>query len=101
MLHLTTTAIRFWAWIIRDTNYLTGLPYWNLDFSIRKNVRVTEQVALEFQSVFVDILNHNQWLDPGQPWGLFSPGTFGNLAGSAQENRGANRAIQLGARVRF
>jgi hypothetical protein len=85
----------------RDTNYLTGLPYWNLDFSIRKNVRVTEQVALEFQSVFVDILNHNQWLDPGQPWGLFSPGTFGNLGGSAQENKGGNRAIQLGARVRF
>ncbi|MGA7631760.1 MAG: hypothetical protein WCB11_13415, partial [Terriglobales bacterium] len=85
----------------RDTNYLTGLPYWNLDFSIRKNVRVTEQVALEFQSVFVDILNHNQWLDPPQPWGLFSPATFGNLGGSAQENRGANRAIQLGARVRF
>ena len=69
----------------RDTNYLTGLPYWNLDFSIRKNVRVTEQVALEFQSVFVDILNHNQWgRIPGQPWGLFSPGTFGNLAGSAR-----------------
>ncbi len=85
----------------RDTAYLTGLPYWNLDFSIRKNVRLTEQVALEFQSVFVDILNHNQWLDPGQPWGLFSPGTFGNLGGSAQENRGANRAIQLGARVSF
>jgi hypothetical protein len=85
----------------RDTAYLTGLPYWNLDFSIRKNVRVTEQVALEFQSVFVDILNHNQWLDPPQPWGLFSPATFGNLGGSAQENKGANRAIQLGARVRF
>ncbi len=85
----------------RDTNYLTGLPYWNLDFSIRKNIRITEQVALEFQSVFVDILNHNQWLDPPQPWGLFSPATFGNLGGSAQENKGANRAIQLGARVRF
>ena len=85
----------------RDTSFLTGLPYWNLDFSIRKNVRVAESVALEFQSVFVNVLNHNQWLDPSQPWGLFSPTTFGALLGSAQENVGGNRAIQLGARVRF
>jgi Carboxypeptidase regulatory-like domain len=85
----------------RDTDYLTGLPYWNLDYSMRKNVRVTEQVALEFQGNFINVFNHNQWLDPGQPWGLFSPSTFGNLAGSAQETPGGNRTIQLGARVRF
>ena len=54
----------------RDTSYLTGLPYWNLDFSIRKSVRVAESVSTEFQAVFVNVLNHNQWLDPGQPWGL-------------------------------
>ena len=56
----------------RDTSFLTGLPYWNLDFSIRKNVRVTESVALEFQGNFVNILNHDQWLDPSQP-GACSP----------------------------
>ena len=84
----------------RNTQYLTGLPYWNLDFSIRKNVRITERVAFEFQSIFTNILNHNQWLDP---WGmaLYSPSTFGNLLGSAQETTGGNRSIQLGARVRF
>ncbi|HEY1656756.1 MAG TPA: carboxypeptidase-like regulatory domain-containing protein [Candidatus Sulfotelmatobacter sp.] len=85
----------------KDTSFLTGLPYWNLDFSIRKNIRVAESVALEFQSVFVNVLNHNQWLDPSQPWGLFSTTTFGALLGSAQENVGGDRAIQLGARVRF
>ncbi len=85
----------------KDTSYLYGLPYWNVDFSVRKNVRVAESVALEFQGNFIDILNHNQWLDPIQPWGLFSPATFGNLAGSAQETPGGNRTIQLGARVRF
>lgn len=84
----------------RNTSFLRGLPYWNLDFSIRKNVRVTEQVALEFQGVFSNILNHNQFLDP---WGmgLFSPSSFGNLLGSAQEIPGGNRSIQVGARVRF
>ena len=85
----------------RDTNFVTGLPYWNLDFSIKKNVRIAENVAFEFQTVFVDVLNHNQWLDPNQPWGLFSPSTFGALLGSAQENLGGDRAIQFGARVRF
>ena len=85
----------------RDTTYLTGLPYWNLDFSMRKNIRITEQVALEFQGNFINVLNHNQWLDPIQAWGLFSPGTFGNLGGSAQETTGGNRTIQVGARVRF
>jgi hypothetical protein len=85
----------------RDTTYLTGLPYWNLDFSIRKSIRVAESVNLEFQSVFVNILNHNQWLDPGQPWGLPFGSSFGTLLGSAQENLGGNRAIQVAARVRF
>ncbi|MGH9647748.1 MAG: hypothetical protein ACRD4E_13135, partial [Bryobacteraceae bacterium] len=84
----------------KNTQYLTGLPYWNLDFSIRKNVRVTEQVSLEFASVFTNILNHDQMLDP---WGmgLSSPGSFGNLLGSAQETAGGNRSIQLGGRIRF
>jgi len=84
----------------RDTSYLVGLPYWNLDFSIRKSIKVRESVSMELQSVFVNVLNHNQWLDPGQPWGLAFSG-FGNLLGSAQENLGGNRAIQLAARVRF
>jgi Carboxypeptidase regulatory-like domain len=84
----------------KNTQFLNGLPYWNLDFSIRKNVRVTEGISLEFQSIFTNILNHNQWLDP---WGmgLFGASSFGVLPGSAQGNPGGNRTVQLGARVRF
>jgi hypothetical protein len=85
----------------RDTSYLTGLPYWNIDFSIRKNLKISEQVAMEFQANFANILNHNQWLDPVQSWGLYSPASFGNLGGSAQGVPGGNRTIQLAARVRF
>jgi hypothetical protein len=51
----------------RDTDYPYGLPYWNVDFSARKNIKVTERVALEFQGNFINIFNHNQWLDPAQP----------------------------------
>jgi hypothetical protein len=84
----------------RNTEFLRGLAYWNLDLSIRKNVRITERLSMELQGVFTNILNHNQFLDP---WGmgLFSPSSFGNLLGSAQEVPGGNRAIQVGARVRF
>ena len=80
---------------------LNGLPYWNLDFSVRKNIRVTEQVALEFQGIFTNVLNHNQMLDPAG-MSLASPGTFGNLS-SVNAFGVANqpRAIELGARVRF
>ena len=86
----------------RDTQFINGVSYWNLDFSVRKNVKVAESVALEFQAVFVDVLNHNQWLDPAAPFGLFGGANgFGALQGSAQENLGGNRAMQFGARVRF
>ena len=42
---------------------ISGLPYWNMDFSVKKNIRVAESVSLEFQGVFTNILNHNQWFD--------------------------------------
>jgi len=46
------------------------------------------------------VLNHNQWLDP-VGLGLFNTGGFGALPGSAQEQPGGNRQIELGARIRF
>jgi len=81
-----------------------GLAYWNLDFSIRKNIRVAENVSLELQGVFANILNHDQFLDPNGFFasGLYSGATFGELVGgSAQEEPGGNREIELGARIRF
>jgi Carboxypeptidase regulatory-like domain len=80
-----------------------GLPYWNMDFSVRKNIMLTEGISLELQGVFADVLNHNQWLDPvGQfGTGLFNPGGFGALPGSAQEQPGGDRQIEVGFRVRF
>jgi hypothetical protein len=86
---------------------IPGLPYWNVDFSIRKNIRIAESVSLELQGVFANIFNHNQFLDPNGLFatGLFSgsgPGGFGTLSGgSAQEEPGGDRQIELGARIRF
>jgi len=80
--------------------YLTGLPYWNMDASIKKSILVAEGISMEFQGVFANVLNHNQWLDP-VGLGLYNPGGFGSLGGSAQEQLGGNREVELGLRVRF
>jgi hypothetical protein len=77
-----------------------GLAYWNLDFSIRKNIRVAESFSLEFQGVFANVLNHNQMLDP-IGMGLYAPTLFGALLGSAQEQLGGDRQVELSVRVRF
>ncbi len=90
----------------RDGGYgiLNGLPYWNVDMSIKKSIHVAERFSVELQGVFADVFNHNQWLDPAgaAASGLFNPGGFGALNnGSAQEQSGGDRQIEVGARVRF
>jgi len=78
---------------------ISGLNYWNMDFSIKKNVLITEGVSLEFQGVFANIFNHDQMLNGFSYLG--NPGGWGALGGSAQEQLGGNRVIELGARVKF
>ncbi|MGA9709083.1 MAG: carboxypeptidase regulatory-like domain-containing protein [Candidatus Sulfotelmatobacter sp.] len=80
-----------------------GLPYWNMDLSIRKNIMVTEGISMELQGVFANVFNHNQWLDPSATGttGLFSSSLFGALPGSSQEQLGGDRQIEVGFRVRF
>lgn len=89
----------------KDGGYgiIRGLPYWNMDFSIKKNVRLAEGVSLEFQGVFANVLNHNQWTDNFP--GLYNTGGFGALGGIAgatgQAGEAEPRNIEVGARVRF
>jgi hypothetical protein len=80
-----------------------GLPYWNMDFSVRKNIMVTEGISMELQGVFANVFNHNQWLDPSATGttGLYNPSFFGALPGSSQEQLGGDRQIEVGLRVRF
>jgi hypothetical protein len=75
---------------------LGGLAYWNMDFSIKKSIRVAESVNLEFQGVFANVLNHNQWTD--NYLGLYNAGGFGSLGALGE---GEPRNIELGLRVRF
>jgi len=75
---------------------LPGLNYWNMDFSIKKNVRIAESVSLEVQGTFTNVFNHEQMSDAFP--GLYNPTGFGAPA-YAQLNNPRN--IQLGARLKF
>ena len=72
-----------------------GLPYFNLDMSIRKNMRIFERASLEFSGIITNILNHNDFNNPGIS--LAAPTSFGvvNSQGSTP------RAIQMGIRASF
>ncbi len=79
---------------------ISGLPYWNMDLSVKKNIRVAESVSVELQGIFTNVLNHNQWFDANF-YGLGNPTAWGALGGSAQSPSGGNRQIEVGLRVRF
>jgi hypothetical protein len=76
--------------------FLGGLAYWNMDFSIKKSIRVAESVSVELQGVFANLLNHNQWTD--NYLGIYNNGGFGALGALGE---GEPRNIEVGVRVRF
>jgi hypothetical protein len=80
---------------------IIGLPYWNFDLSMRKNIVVAENFSLELQGVFANVLNHNQFLDPVATSFLSNPTQWGSLPGSAQPQLGGIRQVEVGARIRF
>ena len=74
---------------------IKGLPYWNMDLSIKKNFKVTERVNMDTQFVFTNVFNHNQFYDPTLD--ITNPGGWGVI--SAQGN--TPRQIQFGIRASF
>ena len=74
---------------------LRGLPYWNVDLSITKNVRISERFSTEFQAVFFNVLNHNQYSNPGLD--ISNPKQFGSIT----DQLNGPRQIQLGLRLNW
>ena len=77
---------------------LRGLPFWNVDLSVKKDIMVTERYHLEFSSIFSNVFNHNQLFDPGNP-GLVigEPDNWGALEGQVN----SPRKMEFGLRFRF
>ena len=79
---------------------LRGLPYWNVDLSIKKNFKITERFAAEFQVVFTNIFNHDQFGDPsGDLLDTSSADSFGSLPG--QVTNTSPRQMEFGFRLNF
>ncbi len=73
-----------------------GLPYWNLNLGIKKNVRITERFSAEASLNVNNVLNHNQLLDPTLSI-TSTPGTFGQLGAEGT----TPRTMEMGIRVNF
>ena len=74
---------------------IRGLPYWNVDFSVKKNIRMTERFNAEAQVVFTNVFNHMQFANTTLD--ITSPGTWGTL--SSQGNQ--PRQMEFGLRLNF
>ncbi|MFY9745548.1 MAG: carboxypeptidase-like regulatory domain-containing protein [Acidobacteriaceae bacterium] len=77
---------------------ITGMPYWNMDGQIKKDVRIMESATFEFSFIATNMLNHRQFLDAANgTLCLCTPSTWGVL--NAQVN--PPRAMEFGGRITF
>lgn len=73
----------------------TGLPYWNMDVSMSKNIMIAEGISFEYSMIFTNVLNHAVLADPGQA--LYSSSTWGVLSGNINQPR----SMEFGLRFRY
>jgi hypothetical protein len=74
---------------------LRGMPFWNVDFQVKKNIHINERFSAEVQSIFSNVFNHDQLGDPSLSLG--NPSAWGVL--NTQIN--TPRSIEIGVRFRF
>ncbi len=73
-----------------------GLPYWNLNLGVKKNIRVTERFSAEASLNINNVLNHNQLLDPTLS-DTSAPANFGQFSIEGT----TPRTMEMGIRVNF
>jgi hypothetical protein len=77
---------------------IRGLPRWNLDLSIAKDIKFNERMGMTFSAQFANFLNHFQPADPTTAnMSIDSPATFGLI----NSQFGDPRQIEFGLRFRF
>ena len=74
---------------------ITGTPYWNVDLSVQKSLKVYESVSLQFSVIFTNVFNHDVLADPGLA--LSSSSTWG--VQNSQTN--TPRKMEFGMRASF
>ncbi len=80
-----------------------GMPYWNVDLSVKKMFKITERFSVEAQVVFTNLFNHDQFGDPfGDYLDTSNPDGFGSLPGSvSNSNLTYQRQMEFGIRLSF
>jgi hypothetical protein len=78
-----------------------GLPIWNLDLSVKKNIKLTERFSTVFGAVFTNVLNHDQFTNPSID--LSNTGCLGVLSAACSGSPQANtpRQVELSLRINF
>jgi hypothetical protein len=74
---------------------ISGLPYLNVDFSIKKKLVVYKKYSLELTGVFQNVMNHLDFANPSLT--LQTPASWGVT--KTQGN--SPRQIQMGIRAYF
>jgi hypothetical protein len=91
-------------------NQITGPGFVDVDFSLFKNVRLSERFTTQFRVEVFNILNHPNFLAPVNNEVLFNGGSLsGGLNGSTtglspskiDTTSGDSREIQFGVKVNF
>jgi hypothetical protein len=77
--------------------WFRGLPYWNMNLGIKKSIRMTERFNAEASFNFINVLNHNQFLDPTLNIAGQNPNTFGQLSTEGT----LPRTMEMGIRLKF
>ena len=80
---------------IAGAGILRGLPTWNLDATVSKDVLFTERIGATFVFQFSNVLNHVQYGNPSLNLGV--PTQFGRITSST----GLVRQLEMGIRVHF
>ncbi len=74
---------------------IVGLPYWNVDLSVKKSFKIWESTSLELSTVFTNLFNHMQFTDPDLE--LSTPASWGAL--TTQRNN--PRQMEFGIRINW
>jgi hypothetical protein len=79
---------------------LRGFPFWNLDATLSKDIRVREGIGLSILIQSVNVLNHFVPADPSAS--LASPASFGVVTNQFTSGNGvASRWMEFGLKLRF
>ncbi len=78
---------------------LDGPGFWDYDFSVSKDTKITERQSLEFRADMFNVFNHPNFFAGDQ---LVNSSTFGKITGlESSGNRVTNRVFQFGLFYRF